>query len=157
MKSKLLQLFLCLCLASVAAAGVKEDVARVQNSAVTGRKLVAFVFLKGYWDPNCPSCVAQVNATNSALKKMAPTKHAKALYLDPKQLGKEKRDGEMAKNELPECVREAGEGCVVVTDAALGTVVARGKPSADKKENREAEKKLNDACEAFLKTGKTAD
>lgn len=154
MKSKLLPIVLFAVLAGLAHGGVKEDIERAQKAAVSARKLVAFVFLQEYWDPNCPTCVAQVNANNAALKKLAPTKYARVLYLERKDLEKEDKDGHKGEAALPECVKDKGTA-VVVTDAACSTVVATAKPSFDKKEVREAEKQLNDACAEFLKTGKT--
>jgi hypothetical protein len=151
---KFLPIVLFALLAGLAHGGVKEDIARTQKAAVSGNKLVAFVFLQEYWDPNCPTCVAQVNANNAALKKLAPTKYAKVLYLERKDLAKEDKDGTKGEAALPDCVKEKGPA-VVVTDAALTTVIATAKPSLDKKEAREADKRLNEACAEYLKTGKT--
>lgn len=151
---KIACLLLC---AGAVNAGVKEDIARAQKAAASGNKLVAFVFLQDYWDPGCPTCVAQVNAANEALKKLAPTKYARVVYLEPKELKKEGKDGTTGLEAVPECVREKQNASIMVTDADCSTVVARATHSTDKKKNREEEKLLNEACAAYLKTGKVAD
>ena len=46
----------------------EKKVENTKQSAAKSGKLIAFVFYQAYWDPNCPKCVATVNANNAAAK-----------------------------------------------------------------------------------------
>lgn len=119
----------------------EKKVENAKQSAAKSGKLIAFVFYQAYWNPNCPKCVATVNANNAAAKKVIPHQNALAIEV----IGKEKD----VKAVLPPVVSMEGPTPrVVVTDAACGTVVAEMKPGMGKTDLDAFEKKVKDAVAA---------
>ena len=116
----------------------EKKVENAKQSAAKSGKLVAFVFYQGYWDPNCPKCVATVNANNASAKKVIPRQDAVVIEV----VGKEK-DVEKA---LPAVVSKDGATPrVVVTDADCGNIVAEIKAGASKADVEAFESKVKDA------------
>jgi len=119
----------------------EKKVENAKQSAAKSGKLIAFVFYQAYWDPNCPKCVATVNANNASAKKVIPRQDALVVEV----VGKEKD----AKAALPPVVSMDGPTPrVVVTDAACGTIVAEMKPGMGKADLDAFEKKVKDAVTA---------
>ena len=119
----------------------EKKVENAKQTAAKSGKLVAFVFYQGYWDPNCPKCVATVNANNATAKKVTPRQQAVVIEV----IGKEKD----VKAALPPVVSKDGPTPrVVVTDAACGKVVAEIKPGMGQADLDAFEKKLKDAVAA---------
>ena len=116
----------------------EKKVENAKQSAAKSGKLIAFVFYQGYWDPNCPKCVATVNANNASAKKVIP--HQDAVVIEV--IGKVKD----VKAALPPVVSMDGQAPrVVVTDAACGQIVAEMKPGMDKADLEAFEKKIKAA------------
>ena len=116
----------------------EKKVESAKQSAAKYGKLITFVFYQAYWDPNCPKCVATVNANNASAKKVIPRQESVVIEV----VGKEKD----AKAALPPVVSIDGPTPrVVVTDADCGKIVAEVKAGASKAE-----------VEAFTKTVKDA-
>jgi len=119
----------------------EKRIENAKQSAAKSGKLIAFVFYQAYWDPNCPKCVATVNANNAAIKKVTP--HQDALVIEV--VGKEKD----IKAALPPVVSMTGPTPrVVVTDADCGTIVAEMKPGTSKADLVAFEKKVKDSVTA---------
>ncbi len=116
----------------------EKKVENAKESAAKSGKLIAFVFYQAYWDPNCPKCVATVNANNAAVKKVVPRQNTVVIEV----VGKEKD----VRAILPPVVSMDGPTPrVVVTDAACGTVVAEMKPGMGKADLDAFGKKVKDA------------
>jgi len=116
----------------------EKKVENAKQSAAKSGKLIAFVFYQGYWDPNCPKCVATVNANNASAKKVIPRQDALVIEVvgSPKEVDKA----------LPTVVSKDGPTPrVVVTDADCGKIVAEVKAGATKAD-----------VDAFAKTVKDA-
>jgi hypothetical protein len=118
-------LFVC---ASAAFAGFTErKLESAMKKAATSEKKIAFVFYQDYYLPNCPTCIRNVNANNSAIKKAIPSSSSVVT------IEIEKGDKDMDK--LPSSVSAQGPlPRIVVTDAACEKVVAKldGAPDRDK-------------------------
>lgn len=122
--------------ASTAFAGFSErKLESAKKSATKSGKKIAFVFYQDYYLPNCPTCVQNVNAANSAVKKAIPRSEVVLVEI-------EKGDKDMDK--LPSVVSsEGGLPRIIVTDADCEKVVAelRGAPDRDKAKAFEKEVK----------------
>ena len=116
----------------------EKKVENTKQSAAKSGKLIAFVFYQAYWDPNCPKCVATVNANNAAAKKAIPRQDAVVIEV----AGSEKE----VEKALPAAVSKDGPTPrVVVTDADCGQIVAEVKAGASKEDLKAFEKKVKDA------------
>lgn len=116
----------------------EKKVENAKQSAAKSGKLIAFVFYQGYWDPNCPKCVATVNANNASAKRAIPRQDAVVIEV----VGKEKE----VEKALPAVVSKDGPTPrVVVTDADCGKIVAEVKAGASKADVEAFEKMVKDA------------
>jgi len=116
----------------------EKKVENAKQSAAKSGKLIAFVFYQAYWDPNCPKCVATVNANNASAKKIIPRQDSVVIEV----IGKEKD----VKAVLPPVVSIDGPTPrVVVTDADCGKIVAEMKPGMGKADLDAFEKMVKDA------------
>ena len=116
----------------------ERKVENTKQSAAKSGKLIAFVFYQAYWDPNCPKCIATVNANNGWAKKAIPRQDAVVIEVEGSAKDLEKA--------LPAAVNKAGPTPrVVVTDADCGTIVAEVKAGATKEDVKAFEKKVKDA------------
>ena len=138
-----------LCVAMVAVLGMgsacsainEKKVENAKQAAAKSGKLIAFVFYQAYWDPNCPKCVATVNANNASAKKVIPRQDTVVIEV----VGKEKD----VRAVLPPVVSMEGPTPrVVVTDAGCATLVAEMKPGMGKADLEAFEKKVKDAATA---------
>ncbi len=108
-----------------------------KKRAAAENKLVAFVVEQGYWDPDCPKCVAAVNANNKAIKRVAPGKNVVLVRLEEAGL----KDGN-----VPECVVKAGGAPrVVITDAGCTKAIDTVDVKADKERLKQMEEKITAA------------
>jgi thiol-disulfide isomerase/thioredoxin len=115
-----------------------KKVETAKASAARSGKLIAFVFYQGYYAPNCPKCVAEVNGNNASAKRAIPKKDVVVIEVS----GKEKDIDEG----LPSVVSKTGTTPrIVVTDADCGQVVAEIKNGATKEELEAFEKKIEEA------------
>lgn len=137
-------LAVCLALAASIApisAGFSEKrLESAKKQAATKGRLVAFLFEQAYYNPNCPTCIADVNANNSAMKKAIPRKHVELLTID----AGDSRDAD----KLPQCVRDAAKGApvIILTDSACEKVVAvTATKRPDRKQAKEFEEKAAEA------------
>jgi hypothetical protein len=125
---------------STAMAGFSErKLESAKASAARSGKKIAFVFYQDYYLPNCPKCIATVNANNAAVKKAIPRSEVVMVEI-------EKGDKDMDK--LPACVAKDGPvPRIVVTDAETAKVVAelKGAPDRDKAKAFEEQVKADSA------------
>jgi hypothetical protein len=116
----------------------EKKVENAKRTAAKSGKLIAFVFYQGYYAPNCPKCIAEVNANNATAKKVVPRQDAVVIEV----VGKE---AEVAES-LPSVVSKDGPTPrVVVTDADCGQIVAEINPGMSKADLAAFEKKVKDA------------
>ncbi|MEI6535953.1 MAG: hypothetical protein WCN98_11470 [Verrucomicrobiaceae bacterium] len=138
--SLLLPALTILSLSSVSAATsnfTEQRLVTVQKDAEKQGKFITFVFYQGYYNPNCPKCIADVNENNAIAKKATP--HAAALTV-------EVYPGDRGLSKIPASVgASGGTPRVVVMDAKCEKVIASIQGKANK-----------DAVKAFLETVKTA-
>jgi hypothetical protein len=129
-------IFLC---ASAAFAGFTErKLEAAMKKAAASEKKIAFVFYQDYYLPNCPTCIRNVNANNSAIKKAIPRSSAVVT------VEIEKGDKDMDK--LPSAVSAKGPlPRIVVTDAACEKVVATLEGAPDRDKARAFEKEVETA------------
>lgn len=106
------------------------------NAAKSG-KFIAFVFYQEYYNPNCPKCVVDVNARNSATKRALPSSDVVTIEVD-------KKDKEISK--LPSVVGSSGgTPRIVVTDAECTKVIATYEGTTDRAKGKEFEKTVRAA------------
>lgn len=114
----------CLGVTSAMAGFSERKLESAKTSAARSGKKIAFVFYQDYYLPNCPKCVATVNANNAAIKKAVPRSEVVMVEI-------EKGDKDMDK--LPACVAKDGPlPRIVVTDMETGKVVAELKGAPDR-------------------------
>lgn len=132
----LLLIALSATLAPVSAGFNEKRLESEKKSAAEKGKLIAFFFEQAYYDPNCPKCIQDVNANNSAMKKALPRKYANVITIDA---GETK-----GLDKLPECVRDGAKSAptIIVTDAACEKVVATINGRPDRKKADEFEKQV---------------
>ena len=118
-----------------------RKVENAKSTATRSGKLVAFVFYQGYYNPNCPKCIAEVNANNAAVKRAIPRKYAVPIDVEGRQ-----KDVDEA---LPSVVSKKGASPrIVVTDADCQKVVAEVRNGSSKEELEAFEKKVAEASGA---------
>lgn len=142
MPANLMKTAVLLCVALISSlaplsAGISESrIESAKQSAAKKGRLIAFFFEQDYYLPNCPKCIQDVNANNSAMKSALPRQHATVITIDAGET--------RGLDKLPACVRDSGKATprIVVTDAACEKVVAtlQGKP--DRAKADEFEKKV---------------
>ena len=116
----------------------------MKNATVKGT-LIAFYFEQGYYNPNCPKCIVDVNANNKAMKQAFPRRYASVITIDA---------GETRGLEnLPACVKAAKKGTpqIIVTTAACDKVVATIEGRPDRKKADAFEKIVGAATTAPVK------
>ena len=121
----LLCIFTLACVAPVTAALGEKHLEAEKKSAAEKGKAVVFFFTQGYYNPNCPKCILDVNTNNAAMTRALPRKYANVITLyagDNRGLDK-----------LPQCVKGAGgknPPVLVATNAACDKVIAtlHGRP-----------------------------
>lgn len=132
----LLLIALTASLAPASAAFSEKRLETEKKSAVEKGRLIAFFFEQAYYDPNCPKCIQDVNANNSAMKKALPRKYVNVVTIDAGET--------RGLDKLPQCVQDAGKGGprIIVTDAACEKVVASISGRPDRKKADEFEKQV---------------
>lgn len=116
----------------------EKRVENAKRTAAKSGKLIAYVFYQGYYAPNCPKCIAEVNANNASAKKAIPRQDAVVIEV----VGKEKDVVES----LPSVVSIKGPTPrVVVTDANCEKIVAQINAGTSKADLEAFEKKVKDA------------
>jgi hypothetical protein len=138
MKPFLLCLAAALLAAPLASARFSERQleSRMATASKSG-KLLAFVFYQGYALPNCPTCVADTNAKNKALKSAIPRTDVVVIEIDADDKGLDK---------LPSAVGGGGSAPrIVVTDAAATEVLARLSGAPDRDQAAEFKKSVAEA------------
>lgn len=110
-----------------ASIGEKHLEAEKKNAEEKGKALVYF-FAQGYYNPNCPKCIADVNANNAAMRKALPRKVANVIMIDAGET--------RGLDKLPACVTTAKQGApqLIATDAAGTTVIATLQGRPDRKQ-----------------------
>lgn len=128
-------------LAPLAAGFNEKRLESAKKNAATKGRLVAFFFEQAYYDPNCPKCIADVNANNAAMKKAIPRKYVELVTIE----AGDKRD----LDKLPECVSDQSAGApkIVLTDSACEKVLAK---TDTKRPDRQQAKKLEQEAAAAL-------
>jgi hypothetical protein len=129
MKTIALPLILIAALLAPASAGISESrIESTKKSAAKSGKLIAFLFEQDYYLPNCPKCVQDVNANNTAMKKAVPRKYASLITIDAGET--------RGLDKLPSVVQSSGKATprIVITDASCEKVIAtlEGKPDRAK-------------------------
>lgn len=105
----------------------------VQKRAAADNKLIAFVVLQDYYDPNCPKCITSVDANNSQIKRIAPNKGVIVIKLEKDDL---KDEG------VPSIVLKGPTPRLVITDAACTKVIDSLGAKSDKARVKEMEAKV---------------
>lgn len=120
----------------------EKQIERAKTTATAQGKLIAFHFEQAYWDPNCPKCIASVDAKNELVKKAIPRKHVTLISVDAKD--------KVDLNKLPESIRIQAvvRPCVIVVSADCAKVIGTINGTSTKDEIKALEKK---AGEALLK------
>jgi len=120
----LLWFFLVVCVSPVFATLGEKHIEAEKKSAADKGKAIVFYFRQAYYNPNCPKCIADVNANNAATKKALPRKYANIITIEA--------GGTRSLDKLPECVKaiKANAPILVATDAACTKVIGtlRGRP-----------------------------
>jgi hypothetical protein len=132
----LLLIALTASLAPASAAFSEKRLETEKKSAVTKGRLIAFLFEQAYYNPNCPKCIQDVNANNSAMKKALPRKYVNVVTIDAGET--------RGLDKLPQCVQDSGKATprIVVTDASCEKVVATISGRPDRKQADEFEKQV---------------
>ncbi len=106
-------------LAPISAGFGEKQLEMTKKTAAVKGKVIVFIFEQAYYDPNCPKCIAEVNANNSAMRRELPRKSACVIKID----GVETR---RSVESLPQCVKDAVKDApqLIATDAACEKVIA---------------------------------
>ena len=116
----------------------------MKNAVIKGT-LIAFHFEQGYYNPNCPKCIVDVNANNKAMKQALPRRYASVITIDA--------DETRGLENLPACVKAAKKGApqIIVTSADCTKVIATlaGRPT--RKQAADFEKMVGAATTAPVK------
>ena len=143
MKKFMCQLMMCavasvLCVPAWAISPKRIESAKVRAAA--DHKLIAFVVLQDFYNPNCPKCIAEVTANNNKINHLTPHKGVIVIKLEKADLKPE---------DVPDVVlKAAGLPRIVITDAACEKVIDVVDAKADKKRVTEMEGKITDALAA---------
>ncbi len=136
MKLLFAALTLTVALATHAAAITPKRLAAIQQRAAASNKLIAFVVEQDYYNPGCPTCIAEVNGNNKAIKRAIP-KGVIVVKLEEKDL---KDDA------VPACVASAqGLPRLVITNADCSEVVDAVDVKANKARIEQMEEKISAA------------
>lgn len=139
MKTSVVSIIALLVSLGTAFAGFSErKLEAAKKSAADQGRGIAFVFFQDYWAPNCPKCVQQVDAANSAIEKAIPKSVVKVVEINK---------GDKDLDKLPSTVPSQGQlPRVVVTDATCETVIASITGSPDREKSKEFEAKVKEAA-----------
>ena len=69
-------------LAPISAGFGEKQLEMTKKTAAVKGKVIVFIFEQAYYDPNCPKCIAEVNANNSAMRRELPRKSACVIKID---------------------------------------------------------------------------
>ena len=130
-------LALTVALAAPVAAITPKRLAAIQQRAAAGNKLIAFVVEQDYYNPGCPTCIAEVDGNNKLIRRAVPDKGVIVVKLEEKDL---------KKDAVPACVAGAqGLPRLVITNADCSEVVDAVDVKADKARIARLEEKVSTA------------
>ena len=138
MKTSFLLLLTAAALSIPASAISSKRVESAQKRAASDNKVIAFVVEQDYYLPNCPKCVATVNANNKQIKRITPNKGVIVLKLEKDDL---------EKGVVPDCVLKGALPRIVITNADSTKVIDTVGVTSDKKRVEEMEAKIAAALE----------